>query len=101
MTYSNEMEKRLKNLREMRDVQGRIGNWNYDQYMLGMYNALELAVATMEDREPVYKSQADYGKIKEQDQLKGLKVSSVSYEEENPLFRKEYLGTWDSKVNPT
>lgn len=101
MTYSNEMEKRLKNLREMRDVQGRIGNWNYDQYMLGMYNGLELAVATMEDKEPVYKTQADYGKIKEQDQIKGLQVSSSSFDEEYAAWKKDRLKVWERKVNPT
>jgi len=49
------MEKRLANLKELLAVQGCDGNWNYDQYMRGMYNGMELAVAVLEGRNPVYR----------------------------------------------
>lgn len=45
----------LQELKRVRDIQGQPGNWNYDPYMQGMYNGLELAAAIMENREPVYK----------------------------------------------
>ena len=42
-------------VREMRDVQGQHGNWNYDPYMQGLYNGLEFAVSLLERREPQFK----------------------------------------------
>lgn len=45
----------LETLRELTEIQGQHGNWNYDPYMHGMYNGMELALATMEGRAPEYK----------------------------------------------
>ena len=45
----------VRRLREMRDVQGSHGNWNYDGYMHGMYNGMEYALALMEERDPEFK----------------------------------------------
>ena len=42
-------------LREMRDVQGSNGNWNYDSYMHGMYNGMEYMLAMVENREPDFR----------------------------------------------
>ena len=42
-------------LKEMLEVQGADGNWNYDSYMLGMYNGMEFALSIMEGREPFYR----------------------------------------------
>lgn len=42
-------------LRDVAEVQGRDGNWNYSSYMCGLNNGLELALALYEDREPVFK----------------------------------------------
>jgi hypothetical protein len=42
-------------VRQMRDVQGRDGTWNYDPYMHGLYNGLEFAVSLLEQREPQFK----------------------------------------------
>jgi len=53
------MTSNIKKIRQrMRDLvktQGGIGNWNYDNYMLGMYNGMELMLSIAEGREPVYK----------------------------------------------
>lgn len=43
-------------VRELRDIQGREGNWDYDPYMQGMYNGLEVALCVLEDRDPEFKS---------------------------------------------
>jgi hypothetical protein len=37
------------------DIQGRDGNWNFDPYMHGLYNGLECALATIEDRPVAYR----------------------------------------------
>ncbi len=57
------MEQLTKNkteqMQELVKIQGQDGNWNYDEYMRGMYNGMELMLAIMEDREPVYRTLED------------------------------------------
>lgn len=40
---------------QMLSVQGDNGNWNYDQYMHGMYNGMEYMLSLIEKRDPVYR----------------------------------------------
>jgi len=47
------VEKKLKQLKEVHDIQGSNGNWDAGFYDLGLFNGLELALAIMEDREPI------------------------------------------------
>jgi hypothetical protein len=47
--------KSLDSLRDVRDIQGNDGNWNYDEYMRGMFNGLELAVSIFEGKDPQFK----------------------------------------------
>jgi len=49
------LEKYEKDLSNMVDIQGQHGNWDVSQYMTGLYNGLELALATFQNREPVYR----------------------------------------------
>jgi len=42
-------------MREMLEVHGRHGNWNYDSYMHGLYNGMEYMQAMVEDREPDFR----------------------------------------------
>lgn len=51
----NELLNRIDNCREMTNVQGRNGNWNFDPYMQGMFNGMEFLLAILENREPVFK----------------------------------------------
>jgi hypothetical protein len=44
-----------KIMREMLEVQGQHGNWNYDSYMHGLYNGMEYMVALAEKREPQFR----------------------------------------------
>lgn len=37
-----ELESRIKVAQDLIDIQGANGNWNYDAYMLGMYNGMVL-----------------------------------------------------------
>lgn len=52
-------DKQLHDLRQMVTTQGSNGNWNYDPYMQGMFNGMELMLATIEDREPDFKKAPD------------------------------------------
>ncbi|SES02868.1 hypothetical protein [Salipaludibacillus aurantiacus] len=45
-----------KVMKEMLDIQGSDGNWNYNEYMHGMYNGMEYMLAMTEGREPVFRS---------------------------------------------
>lgn len=45
----------LKSANDVLNVQGLNGNWNYDAYMHGMFNGMELIVSIMESREPNYR----------------------------------------------
>lgn len=47
--------KRIESMRDLMRVQGANGNWEYDPYMQGMYNGMELMMAMAEGREPVFK----------------------------------------------
>ena len=53
--YCKECPKPLVKLKEMLEVQGRDGTWNYDHYFHGMYNGMECMLAVLEGREPVFR----------------------------------------------
>ena len=53
---SNEqVETVTETMRQMLEVQGQHGNWNYDSYMHGLYNGMEYMVALAEKREPKFR----------------------------------------------
>jgi hypothetical protein len=56
MTNEDKIACAIETLRHYVQIQGENGNWNYDDYMVGMFNGLELALATMEGREPQYRT---------------------------------------------
>jgi hypothetical protein len=45
----------MQQLREVHEIQGRKGCYDIDDYMLGLYNGLELALSLMEQRDVKYK----------------------------------------------
>lgn len=49
------MEDILNKLKELRDIQGSKGNIDQGPYMVGLYNGIELSIAVIENREPIYK----------------------------------------------
>lgn len=51
-----ELEAKVADANELLAIQGEDGNWDYSDYMLGMYNGMELIVSVMEGREPSYRS---------------------------------------------
>ena len=51
-----DFEELLRQVNEVKDIQGQNGNWNSNSYMLGLYNGIELIISIMERREPVPRS---------------------------------------------
>lgn len=49
-------QKTIDELKKLVEIQGRPGNYDYSDYMLGIYNGMELMLATIEGRDPVYRS---------------------------------------------
>ena len=49
----------LEIARELVKIQGSNGNWDWDGYMHGMYNGMELILSIFEDRSPVFKEAPD------------------------------------------
>jgi hypothetical protein len=50
------IDRTFEQIEEMVKIQGRDGNWNYDEYMHGMYNGMELILAMIEERSPNYRN---------------------------------------------
>ena len=53
----NNYDRCIEQLRNAHRIQGNPGNWDYDEYMRGLYNGLELALSIFEKREPIYKDE--------------------------------------------
>jgi hypothetical protein len=49
----------IETVKEMVRIQGSDGHWNYDLYMLGLYNGLEFALSILEEREPVFREKPE------------------------------------------
>lgn len=64
--------KRVRELKRVKDVQEQSLKAEHDDYMIGLYNGLELAVAIMENRKPVYLSC-----IKEPEQIENIEKQEV------------------------
>lgn len=46
------VKERLSGLKNLKDIHGKDGNWDHNDYMTGLYDGLELAIATFEGRDP-------------------------------------------------
>lgn len=58
-------DKQIDDLRQIHEIQGLDGTWNYDPYHHGLYNGIELTLAIIENREPVYKEAPEKWRNKE------------------------------------
>ena len=58
-------EKNIEVLRNIVSIQGSDGNWNANEYMLGLYNGLALALATIEGKETTFRELPSGIKTKE------------------------------------
>ena len=48
-------EKVIKDVKNVMDIQGSNGNWNANEYNLGMFNGMEMIISIFEGREPKYR----------------------------------------------
>lgn len=70
-------KKRVKELKRIRDLQKQALETDADEYMVGLYNGLEFAVAIMEDREPVFETTiSKETEVIEHEEEKGRTVKS-------------------------
>ena len=67
-----EWEQHLIIAKEMLDLQGQDGNYNYDSYMLGLYNGMEYIIAFFETREPNFRNGKDIDFLSNSPQQKEL-----------------------------
>jgi hypothetical protein len=51
----DKISKAIEDIRTVHNIQGQKGNWDVDPYMTGLYNGLELALATLEGRDPQFR----------------------------------------------
>jgi hypothetical protein len=54
-----ELQAGYEDIKATHEIQGWDGNWDYDNYMCGLFNGLELALAYLERRGPNYRSLKD------------------------------------------
>lgn len=52
---SRELKSRVGMLKNLKKVQGADGNWDFDPYMHGLYNGIELALSVLEMRESEFR----------------------------------------------
>ena len=74
----------------MLDIQGQKGNYDYDEYMLGLYNGMEYIIALFETREPNFISGKNVGFTNNKSQQKEF----IKYlqEEINVQIQEESIG---------
>ena len=63
------ISKRTKQLKEIMQTQKRINQLQGDDYMVGLYNGMEFALAMYEDREPEFMVVVNKQAEEEQEQL--------------------------------
>jgi hypothetical protein len=54
--HVQDVQATLNTIRSLVDTQGMNGNWNCDDYMCGMFNGMELILATLENRDPNFRT---------------------------------------------
>ena len=93
----------LQPVRDQLEVQGRDGNCNHNSYMLGMYNGLECALATLENREAEYRNNTDLRQMgatnilpRIEADFKGFNQPQVAPQTASPQIPDagELLGEW-------
>ena len=70
---------RLVALNDLLVNQGMPGNWDYDAYMVGMFNGMELSVAVMEGREANYRVLPE--KISIKDEITSSKACNLHWKD--------------------
>ena len=50
----DELKNRINEAKEIKEIQAQNGNYNFDNYNLGLFNGMECIIAILENREPKY-----------------------------------------------
>jgi hypothetical protein len=90
MKVQDPLKRRLVKMRELLKIQGAKGNWDYDNYMLGMYNGMEVMMCTAEDREPKFRTAHFYGPISKELREGAIKGKLGGLSEEVTIFIRLY-----------
>ena len=77
----NIIKDRVEELKKVHAIQGSNGNWDYDEYMLGLFNGLEMALSIMEDREPEFRNLKKYNINKRLEELKNKCFDELSMDD--------------------
>jgi hypothetical protein len=85
------MKKEIDDLMNVVDIQGYNGNWNFSEYMWGMYNGMELALAIVENREPKYKEKPKKFLCEpdEPPRIEKIRKKALEQNPPHPLTRKK------------
>jgi hypothetical protein len=59
-----------KRIKDLHSIQGADGNWDFDPYMYGLYNGIEMCLSIVEDREPEFKDAPKKWRSKEAEAIK-------------------------------
>lgn len=82
-----EWKHHLEYSKEMLDIQGQKGNYDFDEYMLGLYNGMEYIIALFETREPNFISGKDVEFTNNKTQQKEfIKYLENMLDDENDIF---------------
>ena len=82
-----EWKHHLECSKEMLDIQGQKGNYDFDEYMLGLYNGMEYIIALFETREPNFISGKDVEFTNNKTQQKEfIKYLENMLDDENDIF---------------
>ena len=68
--------RKTKQVKEVRDLQKQSLETCKDDYMIGLYNGLEMATAIMENREPEFLTCVKEPEVVEQEEKKGRTIAS-------------------------
>ena len=85
-------EEILKKANDLRYIQSQVGNYNYDAYMHGLYNGMEMIIALFEEREPNFIDGKDIDFIHDyKKQLDAIKFYIEQSNIKDMLWGKEIL----------
>lgn len=62
------LKTRVKKVKEIRKIQEQMIETNADDYMVGLFNGLEMAVAILENREPKFRATVKESQIVEHEE---------------------------------
>lgn len=85
-------EEILKKANDLRYIQSQKGNYDYDNYMHGIYNGMEMIIALFEEREPNFIDGKDIEFIHDyKKQLDAIKFYIEQSDIKDMLWGKEIL----------